>query len=373
MRLRSGSKFAIAVLALFAAVWGGWFGYAKIRLAGFELKPMSPSVVNLVAMAPGTGYRIIVANQVAQLAEAKSGGGPGSEGAQADDEAQVDASTAKKLPIRELLGSLRGDPESMGAFVMALNNLNEEDLPARRVIWKAEDLQRALQGDQELAKKLVQDLHVELDGTPLRTLRMSALMNGIVIDAPVEVKTTVDGQPRTVVGRVLDPYTPQFARAVQNRLGKQFNPPVEVVLGTYRDEANRVFSGAAPKENVRVSLTNRISPTRLAKLAKEPERLLAAFTVLLTENQIKSASYTTEETRQGPVFNLKLMLDDLGRMRLWKYSNAHPNFQLLLISNDVAIAAPRITNELRSHEVRITQLPNEKLLDRMIESLKVQP
>ena len=70
------------------------------------------------------------------------------------------------------------------------------------------------------------------------------------------------------------------------------------------------------------------------------------------------------------MFDLDLHVTDDGHLRLWQYSKLHPHDQLLLVSDGVAIAAPRIRHELVSPDLTIVQMPDEGLLQQAVESLQ---
>lgn len=362
-KLKSGTKFTLIVVGVLAAGYGAWVGYAALRLANYSFKPIEPGTVNLIAIRPDAGYRIIVANQVAALVETGGGG--------MDDrfEEEQDVQNARRLPIRALLGSMQGDEKDLSELVMSLNKLSEAELPPVRVTWKAEDLQKALDGDQALQAKLENDLHLRLDGTPLPSLRWSSIENGIVIDSPVSVEVKVGDEVRTLTARVVEEYQPAFNRIISERLSKRFNPPVEEVMGIFRDEYNKVISGESDKENIRDVLTRRVAKSRLDGFAQKPSAVLRSATVVLNETYVKGASYSKTETRQGDVFDIQLAVTDDGRMRMWKYSHDHPRFQLLLTADGVAIAAPRITTELRESTLTITGMRNQRLVEGAVDTL----
>src|SRR5512144_2906444 len=119
MKIRSSTKIAIGLAAI---VFVGFVGYNLIT--GYladqaKFPPVTPGRINFVGIDPGSGYRIIVANNIAQLVQAsdefhatETEGGGAEEGA-----------IKKRLPIKELIQSLQGNEEALGRFIMILNEI----------------------------------------------------------------------------------------------------------------------------------------------------------------------------------------------------------------------------------------------------------
>jgi hypothetical protein len=278
-----------------------------------------------------------------------------------------DVTGASRLPLRELIETLQGKETSVGVLIMRLNEMEEPNL--RTKVWKAEDIQKALDGDKELEARLVKDLNVDLKGVPLDSINRQQLEEGIVIDSPVTIEFELAGTKRTMVGRVQETYQPMFAAAVENRLREKFNAPNEVVTGIYLEEAQPIIE-AGSGENVRGSLTTRIDPRRLAGLADAPRRVLENTTVLLNESHVTSASYRNYDIGKGQTSNdVTIGLTENGRMRLWKYSHENQGFQLLFVVDTIAIAAPRITTELAESKITIRRVPSEDLVKDAIDLL----
>ena len=75
MKIRSSWKVAgIGVLSL-AGAFFAWGMYSEQRLKDFALEEIKPGRVNLIAIKPGQGYRIIISNRIASLAETQGGAG----------------------------------------------------------------------------------------------------------------------------------------------------------------------------------------------------------------------------------------------------------------------------------------------------------
>jgi len=364
MNIRSSHKVAIFGFSGILLVWLSWNAYANAKLRGITLDPIEPGRVNIIAISPEAGYCIVVANQIAFLVEVPEGTVCG------NMEMGVDSlSTRTRLPLRELLETLQGDEVALGTLTERLNEWSETDLSPQAKVWTAEDIRRALDGDAELEAKLVADLNVSLDGTPLGQIDLGAIIDGIIIDSPVEMTVPVGNEMRTLVGRVREVYQPQFCRAVWNRMRERFNPPEEYIIGIYREEADKVAERGRG-EDVRLSLANKIDTDRLQDLTIRPKLVLANTLVLLNEDHITSASFVSYDVDSKTTLNdITIGLTDVGRNRLWKYSHDNQGFQLLFVVDTIAIAAPKITTELVERTIKIRRVPSKELVEDAVQVL----
>ena len=360
MRLQGSTKFIVAVVVVIAAVWVGVRVYSYARLRGVEITPIQPGRVNVMAVAPAVGYRIVVANQIAYLAKVEGGLEVGNM-----DTGSESLSGASRLPLRELIQSLQGDEAALGVLVMRVNDMPETDTAATAKVWRSEDVLAALKGDKEKEARLVADLNVNLDGTPLDTINLSAIMSGgILIDFPVALDVRVGNVVKPLVGRVQELYQPLFCSAVERRISERFKGAEDsaFIQGVYMEEAQAVLDGNAA-ENVRSSLQNRLDPARAARLAEEPKKVLDNTQVLLNESHITSATYKNYPINDNETTNdISIGLTEAGRMRLWKYSHDNHGFQLLFVVDTIAIAAPRISTELAESTITINRVPSKELV-----------
>lgn len=364
--MRSSTKIAIAFAAL---VGGGYVGYDVVSgwmVNRIEFAPIKPGNVNIVGVDTSAGYYIVVANQIAQLVRGQSGEfGPGEH----DESASSDAEK-KRVPIRELLESLQGDEVALGKLVMTMNDMSDRDFPAYPQVWKAEEIQRAIESDPEALSRLERDLNVKLDGTPLSSVSLSALEEGILLDSPVEVNLQVGAERKKLVGRVRQQYNPRFCLKVWDAIAERPNLTESVVVGSYRMAAQEVFDKPETKEDVKQSILGRISPERLKRLAQVPERVLDSAQVIVNDDLIERAEYESYKSSDGkPLFNMIVHLTDEGRKRLWQYSKRNANAQLLVTWEGIAIAAPRIKGELALSKVTISQLADEGLVRDAVDSI----
>jgi hypothetical protein len=366
MKIRSGTKIAIGFVVLIAALYVGYLKITEWMIMGEKFDPVTPGRVNIVGIAPGAGYRIVVANSIAQLVQTSSEFG----GNESDEGGATEGAIKKRLPIKELIQTLQGNQEALGRFIGILNDIKEDDTwPTVRVVWKAEDIQKALDGDEALEAKLVQDLNMKLDGTPLSTLRPTSLENGIMVDYPVPVRIERGGKTETLVGRIQAPYKPRMMRTVEKSYEDK-NVDRAMQAGYYALEAGKVLRGEAAKENVRQSLESMISEQAAKEQADAPERILKFATVVVNDGHIEKAAYDKYDGPDGkPIFNLTIDLNDEGRKRLWQYSMNRIGTQLLLVAEGVAIAAPRIQHQLAQGELTITRMRDEVIVKEAVDLL----
>ena len=364
-KLRSSTKIAIGFAVIVAGSLGGYKLYADYRTPSTVFPPLTPGRVNIVGVNPGAGYRIIVANSVAQLVETQGGFGSNDDSDKADDSSTSDddGSVKKKISIADMLGSLRGDKKSLTEFVMKIDDLKPDDLPPVEVQWSADDLKKALAGDPKLQAKLESDLNMKLDGTPLPEMNMHSLENGIVVEAPVTVQVNLNGRLSPVSSTVPLGYKPSMIRAVEADYADKANPDAIMRAGYYKQEAERLVGAGSHKEDIRRTLTDMISDSAAKERVADVERFLASAMVVVNDGQIDTATYSTYSGTDGkPMHDLSIHLTEEGRQRLAQFSKDRVGSQLLLVSDGVAIAAPRITQRLLENEVHITRMADESLL-----------
>ncbi|RYG27216.1 hypothetical protein EON82_00010 [bacterium] len=367
-KLRQSTWIATTAVVLAA---GGYFGlraFSAYSVGNTHFEPIAPGSVNLVGINPGAGYRVIIANDVAQLVETQGG----FEGKESEAGGATEGAIKKRVPIRELLGVLRGDGKSLGNFVMIMNNIQEnEDWPPIRVLWKKDDIEKAISGDPKLKAKLEHDLNVRLDGTPIVPLNRNSLENGIFVVAPVELTVNVNGKQTLVRGETMEPFKPQLIKAVEARYKDKSRVDDAMIAGYYGDEAKAALASPAKRENLASSLRSMYSKEKMETRLETPRRMLANATVVVNERFITDARYTSYKGNDGkPLNDLTVDLTDEGRRRLWKFSLNRVGDQILLIANDVAIAAPRIQHELALGELTIRQMPDEVLVREAVDSIK---
>ena len=370
---RKSTQIAIGMAILFASAIFGYRAYSNYRVSQFHFSEIEPGVVNIVGVDLGRGFKIVVANQMAQLRQvtAEDSMKEGSAGVGGNDREDSGDSSGKKsrVPMREMLGAMQGNEQALSRFVMILNNIKENDLPPERVYWAASDIQKALDGDPKLKQKLVNDLNIQLDGTPLPELRVKSLEDGIVIQVPVPIKVNVGGVQKTLTATLLKPFKPKLLSIVEYRYEQKANADKTMQIGYYLEESQKILSNPKSKEDIASELRGTYSQSVFTELAESPERVLRSAKIIVNDTMIKKASYNTYAASTGKLHDLSVELTSEGSDRLWQYSKNRIGTQLLLVANGVPIAAPRIRHELSQSSLDITQMPDEVLVREAVDAI----
>ncbi len=368
MKIRSSTKIFLGFVAIVAGGYFGWQGYAGYAVDGIKFDPIKPSKVSIVGIAPDSGYRILVANHAAQLIR-----GDKSDNFEAPSrDSGGDATEKKRVPIKEMLEALQGNQEALGQFIAVMNEMQETaEWPSERILWKAADIRKALDGDPVLKPKLEKAINVALDGTPLKQISMTAHENGIVIEVEVPCQVQVGAEVKELVGSILVPYRSQMSRSIEREL-KEKAYDLNTVAGYYGLEAQKIADGTGRKEEVAANLERIIDPKANAELARPAQQVLKSATVVVTDDFITKASSRSYEAKGEQLTDLVIELSDEGRKRLWQYSRRRVGSQLLLIVDGVAIAAPRIRHELAQGELVITQMPDQVLVQDAVDAINTK-
>lgn len=366
MKINGSWKFILSALAVLGMIVVGMRSYSWFSLRNFVLTPTEAKEVNLVAIQPGKGYRVIVANRIAQLGEVEdSDDGRGGFGGSDVQNAQ----NLRRIPVRELLGSLNADPQATGYLIERMNELNGPDDPISDYKWQEADLVKALDGDPVLRRKLEIDLQCTLDGAPIDSFSASRIFSGISIITKVPIDVKTGDKMTTVQAIVRQPYKSPLAGVVEKDLNERFNPTEDQMLSAYLTKA---AENPPKKGAITEALRARISPERKKELAAKPERIVGSAMVLANTDHFitaSSRSYKAGNSRDE-LTDLTLRVTDEGRKRLWKYSTeVKTGFQLMFVVDGVAIAAPRIKTELAESELKITQMPDRPLAESAVQRL----
>jgi hypothetical protein len=363
--MRSSTKIALGfVIVAGGSIYG--YDYAMRKAIMSEhFTQIKPGNVNLVGINAGAGFKIIVANQMAQLVQASDK----FQGAESDSGGSTEGAIKKRVPIREMLEVLKGNEGALGSFIMKVNDRDEGDSwPPIRVEWTAERLKKAMGGDKVEQAKLEHDLNIQLDGTPLPYLDRASMENGIIINYPVPIHVRVGGVDKILEGRFREPYKPTLLSVLEKKLEDK-KITNEMMLGYYEEGIKPILDGTTKKENIRQAIENRLSAQNVKQLAEYPEKVLASAEVVVNDSHISGASYRSYDTTNGKTNDLTIEMTDEGRKRLWQFSEDRVGTQLMLIVNGVAIAAPRISHELAQGELTITQMSDETLVKEAVNAL----
>lgn len=364
MKIQPGVKIAAGFGVLLAAYYVAWPAYLNMQVAGIKAPPIAPDRVSLVGLAPDAG-RIVVANSVAQVVQASDNFG----GNETDSGGATEGAVKKRLPVQEMLKAIAGDGAALGRFAMSMNDVRQDEKwPTEAIVWPADRIRRALDGDANERAALERDLNMTLGGMPARKLSPRAAANGIIIETPVTIEGIVNGRPAKVTGPFQSPYKPRLFEKLEQRLdGRAYT--AQDMANEYGAIAAPILSGAEKPENVAETLRREISPELTRTRMVEVERLLRKSTVIVNSTMITGARYEPRRTDQGLSYDLTIRLNEDGRRRLWKYSHENPRTQILLVSDGTAIGAPRISGDLTGGELVISQLPDEKLVKEAVATL----
>jgi len=356
-RFRASYTIAIGFGAFaLLAVYGPRF-YNDLLLGREHFQPLVPGNVNILGVDTTKGYAILVENEIAKIVFA--GEGAFSAGKMDENDLESSSGERKFVPIKEMLEGLQGNIVGLSTFVERLNDIKDAEESPDAPVWRIEDIVKAISGDRALNHELVNDLNVKLDGTPIDQIRPSAFENGILVDVPVKIWIQTNGVRRVVVARVKRSYKCQLLTTVDKRLsGKYYKK--ETLAAEYTLAAKQTMSGELPREDVATQLKRFAASEQ--ELAEVPQRILDSITVVINENQITWARYTTQVTPKGTAYTLIISLTDEGRKRLWQFTRDRVGAQLLLTVDGIAIAAPFVGQGLASGEIDVTQMEDERLV-----------
>lgn len=361
-RIRSSTKLAIGFFLIAAVAYGGYELAGGLLVDRLEFTALAPGNVNLVGVNTGAGYRIEVANQMAHLVE---GGSSEFEEGEKSDQGYTSTGEKRRIPLKEMLQVLQGKDEALGKLVTIMNDELKADLPINvdQVTWTEEDVKKAYAGDPVLKAKLVKQLNTNLDGTPPDSVSVGAIQTGIILKAAIEMKVPVAGQEKTLKSFILLPYRTGFARKVDNRIGTKADN-LNFVRGAYLEERAAYMANTRNRQDVQKSLLDTFSKANLNRYTEAPARVVSNAFVVLQDALIEKASSRKRKQSDGKeVYDILITVNDEGRKRLWQYSRRNKGTQLLLVSNGIPIAAPRITGDMALSDVTITQLHDPRLVE----------
>ncbi|MGI8923314.1 MAG: hypothetical protein ACR2HJ_04625 [Fimbriimonadales bacterium] len=367
-RLGGGVWFAAAVLALLVIWYGGNELYTKYVILPRKYPRLNPGAINLIGIRVG-GYRIKVSNGIATMEEAS-----GTSFGRPDDSSS--AGSGAMIPMKGLIGALMLEPKPTSELIASLGGLKYEIEPLDELVWPAEKIKAALQGDAVMKAKLEYDLSTRLDGKALARVNWKRLSSGIWIRLRVPVKVPSPQGAQTVIGEIRVPYKTRLASRVSSdiqtllRRGRRLEPDRATIESTYAKAASRMNEKS--KEDVAGSLAALISDQSIASYARPAENLLGNVVILVTEKQITGATLaaTPKAQADGDIYSITLDLTTDSRDRLWQYTYAKPGAQLLLVSNAIAIAAPFVQHEIKYSRVTITAISDEDLANEALSFIK---
>ena len=200
---------------------------------------------------------------------------------------------------------------------------------------------------------------------------MAPIQDGIILEIPIPVQVQVGNEIKTLTGVIRENYRPRFSIEFENTLDQDFEPSNSKIIGNYQKIAESIMNGETQPENVQKALESQIDESRKKSLAEKPEQLLRNAQVLVADKLFEGASYRSYKDDRGQdTFDLTINVTEDARKRLWKYSRNTEGFELLLVVDGIAVAAPRITTQLNGRDVTITKLKEKSLVERTIAAIK---
>lgn len=368
-RFTASYKLALGFAAVALLATYGYKFANDLALGGAPLPPIAPGAVTILGVDTSQGYRIIVQNQLAKLVRGNS------EAFKAGDmgEDSDDAGDRKYVPVKEMLKALGGDTKALGTFVMKINEIKDDEWSPAAVIWKSDDIDKAIGGDAFLKKKLEEDLNMHLDGSVLDHVNKNSMFNGIIVEfkVPVRLKKT---------GKLLEAPIRQWYRANMVRTitdinlvqSKKYYTMADVAL-QYKIEAAKLQDGEREKEDIAKSLQAIYAPSEISRLKEFPERIINSVTTVVNDSQISDASEASADGPKGKFFTLTFHLNNEGKKRIWQFTRDRVGSQLLIVVNGVSIAAPRIDHGINGDEVQIHNLEDESLVQEAIDTIHEKP
>lgn len=366
-RFRASYKIAIGfVVFALLAVYG--HRYANDILLAGHFPPLAPGSVNILGVDTRAGYHILVENQVAKLVY----GGAGSFQAGPMDERSLDTegSDKKFIPIKDMLLGLQGNVPGMSYFIERLNNITDQENSPNAPVWRIEDIEKAYSGDKVLADKLVHDLSINLDGSPLERVKVrtlqSAVYSGILVEVPVAIEIQTGPEPARMEARVKKTFKAAMLKDIEGKLAGKWNV-ADLIKSQYAAAVEQIQSGKAEKEDIHAHLRSFAGNAR--SLADFPQQILNSITTVINENQITGASCQSVAGPRGTTYTLVIRLSDEGKRRLWQFSRDRVGDELLITVNGVAIAAPMIDHGLAGGEIEVSGLQDESLAKSLIDTI----
>jgi hypothetical protein len=171
--------------------------------------------------------------------------------------------------------------------------------------------------------------------------------------------------------QLLLPFRSNAMRAVSDKIkGATANVTNDMIRGYYATVAQGIASGKEEPQNVKKAIQKSMDAQVLKSRAALSETILQACTVIVTDDHIAGATLSDRYGEgRNEFYDIHLNLNTTGRNRLWKFSHNNIGFQLLFIVNGVAIAGPKMSSEVISSDVKITQMTNRDLAQGAVDQI----
>lgn len=362
MKVRATTKIAIGFVGLIALAYGGSYAYTKIELANVNLDPIPSSDICILAIGPKAGVRDIVANQMVQIIE--SSGGFKGEGS--DEGGAQTGSVKKRIPVKELVEILGGNPESVPPFLKKLKTVKEDEEESQTSpIWSKQDIEKAMAGDAALKSKLEHDLNMSLDGTPLPKINRTAFFDGIRVKTPITLKIPNAKGPTLETYDIVT-YRPRFLTQFFKTMQTKFYDDAQLQT----DYAIFVKGLTESKEKLDSTFESIFKRSALSEETRKAEQIASNTKILVNQGMIRDMELEQHSVDGKDIsYDLKLKLTPEGKNRLWKFSS-EGGTKIILVSKGVGIAAATIGTSLNSEELVIKQVPDKTLIEEAVSLIK---
>jgi hypothetical protein len=363
MKVRPSTKIAIGFAALLAVGFGGTKLYTQIKLSGVKLDPILSEDLCLVAISKEANVKILSVNRMVQVVEASDSFKAGGSDTGGSDSGSIKA----RVPMKELLGILDGDPSGTTGLLYKLGKKeNSEEASESAPLWSTTDAEKAIAGDPVLKAKLENDLGVGLDGKLPTKLNRIAFYNGIRLQVPVTFDIpNASGKP--VKGFNTVPLKSKAMSTLYKELESKFLD-AEALDRFYADfvAKNEGSSKERPADLIKSLLSQGERGEGYAKSLN----ILKHSTVITNLKMIENASVEEVKTEKETSYDLTLQLTEEGAARVWKFSSEHPNTKIIVVSKKVPIAAATIGSQLNSKELVIKQIADKTLVQEAVDLVK---
>ncbi|MBI1334990.1 MAG: hypothetical protein JST12_05100 [Armatimonadetes bacterium] len=359
MKLRASTKILLGFVGIVGVAYGGNFAYTRLSLRNVNLDPIPSGDLCLIALGKASNVTDITANHMVQIIEGSStfsgDSGDASGGPQS-------GSVKKRIPVRELIGTLNGDPDSAQAFVRRMRDYDDENAAvADSPLWEKADIEKALKGDPVLKPKLENDINMSVDGKPGQILNRVAFFDGIRIKIPISISVP-NAKGNVIQTSDIVVFKPRFITEFYKTMREKFYDKNQLqnyytaYLKQHVDDKN---------ENIGETFQAVFHKSETSEELAKVQRIASNTKVLVSQSMISEVKMAEDTEGKDPTYDLTIRLTPEGRNRLWKYS-VESGHRVIVVSKGVAIASATIGTSLNSEELVIKQIPDKGLVEEAV-------
>ncbi len=348
--MRASTKIALFFSLLTISFWAGYKFYPKWKLHSFEWEPVQPGQLNLIALPRNAPFGIISSNHTVSLIE------------------NPDRlySYEKKIPLKEILETLQGNPKALTKLAMFSMQIDETKILHQKNIWDIRSIDQALSGHPTFIQKLENDLNMKLDGTPLPYIQKSAVENGILIKLPLAVTIPSARGNQPLTSYILEPYKPKLIKNLEKKLQTHFVISPKILKETYQNVAKPSFLDPFKREDIKRHLQNSISSYRIQQISISTEKFLNLFQIIFTEKFVDSANYSFHnKDPDQKISELTLKLNHEGQMRLLHYIQKNKGTKFLFTLDGIGIISSTLDQGFIGSKITF-KIHAHKSIDKLI-------